>query len=98
MPIGLAFSLWTLNGNEAIIPWILSLIMISYMLFFAEATRKWVANFTMSALSFSYLFSDQIGYGVDQVEMDVAIAIGIVIVAEAARRLEKIQSGAVCKQ
>ena len=90
MPIGLAFSLWTLNGNEAIIPWILSLIMISYMLFFAEATRKWVANFTMSALSFSYLFSDQIGYGVDQVEMDVAIAIGIVIVAETARRLEKI--------
>ena len=64
--------------------------MSSYMLFAAEATRKWVANFTMSALSFSYLFSDFIGYGVDQVEIDIAIAIGIVVVAETARRLDKI--------
>ena len=90
MPIGLAFSLWTLDGDEAIIPWIIALVMISYMLFAAEATRKWVANFTMSALSFSYLFSDFIGYGVDQVEIDIAIAIGIVVVAETARRLDKI--------
>ena len=90
MPIGLAFSLRTLDGDEAIIPWIIALVMISYMLFAAEATRKWVANFTMSALSFSYLFSDFIGYGVDQVEIDIAIAIGIVVVAETARRLDKI--------
>lgn len=90
MPIGLAFSLWTLDGDEAIIPWVIALVMISYMLFAAEATRKWVANFTISALSFSYLFSDQIGYGVDQVEMDIAIAIGIVVIAETARRLDKI--------
>ena len=33
MPIGLAFSLWTLDGDEAIIPWIIALVMISYMLF-----------------------------------------------------------------
>ncbi len=90
MPIGLAFSLCALDGNEAIIPWVLSLIMITYMLFFAKATRMWVANLTMSALSFSYLLSDQIGWGVDQIEMDVAIAIGIVVIAETARRLEKI--------
>ncbi|MGB1487823.1 MAG: hypothetical protein ACPH9F_05935 [Candidatus Poseidoniaceae archaeon] len=90
MPIGLAFSLWTLNGDEAIIPWVIALFMISYMLFAAEATRKWVANLTMSALSFSYLFSDQIGYGVDQIEMDIVIAIGIVVIAESARRLDKI--------
>lgn len=90
MPIGLAFSLWALNGDEAIIPWVLSMIMITYMLFFAEATRKWVANLTISALSFSYLFSDTIGHGVDQVEINVAIAIGIAIIAETARRLDKI--------
>ena len=90
MPIGLAFSLWTLNGDEAIIPWTLSLIMIAYMLFFAEATRKWVADLTLSALSLSYLFSDQIGYGVDQIEVDVAIAIGIAVIAETARRMEKV--------
>ena len=90
MPIGLAFALWTLDGDEAIVPWLLSLVMISYMLFVAKATRKWVANLTISALSFSYLFSDFIGYGVDQGQMDVVIAIGIVIIAESARRLDKI--------
>ena len=90
MPIGLAFALWTLDGDEAIVPWMLSLVMISYMLFAAKATRKWVANLTISALSFSYLFSDFIGYGVDQGQMDVVIAIGIVIIAESARRLDKI--------
>lgn len=90
MPIGLAFALWTLDGDEAIVPWMLSLVMISYMLFAAKATRKWVANLTISALSFSYLFSDVIGYGVDQGQMDVVIAIGIVIIAEFARRLDKI--------
>ena len=90
MPIGLAFALWTLDGDEAIVPWMLSLVMISYMLFAAKATRKWVANLTISALSFSYLFSDVIGYGVDQGQMDVVIAIGIVIIAESARRLDKI--------
>ena len=90
MPIGLAFALWTLDGDEAIVPWLLSLVMISYMLFAAKATRKWVANLTISALSFSYLFSDFIGYGVDQGQMDVVIAIGIVIIAESARRLDKI--------
>ncbi|MCH2645167.1 MAG: hypothetical protein MKZ54_07760, partial [Candidatus Poseidoniaceae archaeon] len=90
MPIGLAFSLWTLNGDEAIVPWTLALIMISYMLFYAKATRMWVANLTLSALSFSYLLSDRLGFGVDQVEVDIAIAIGIAIVAETARRLEKV--------
>ena len=90
MPIGLAFALWTLDGDEAIVPWLLSLVMISYMLFAAKATRKWVANLTISALSFSYLFSDFIGYGVDQGQMDVVIAIGIVMIAESARRLDKI--------
>ena len=97
MPIGLAFSLWALNGDEAIIPWVLSLIMITYMLFFAKATRKWVANLTMSALSLSYLFSDQIGYGVDQIEMDVAIAIGIVVIAERLAAWKKFPSGTVYK-
>ena len=48
MPIGLAFALWTLDGDEAIVPWLLSLVMISYMLFGPQSARKWVAT-TISA-------------------------------------------------
>ena len=90
MPIGLAFALWTLDGNQAIMPWCIALVMISYMMFAAEATRKWVANLTMSALSFSYLFGDVIGNGIENQAVNVTVAIGIVVIAETARRMDKI--------
>jgi hypothetical protein len=90
MPIGLAFALWTLDGNQAIMPWCIALVMIAYMMFFAEATRKWVANLTMSALSFSYLFGDFIGNGILNEPVNVSVAIGIIVIAETARRLGKI--------
>ena len=90
MPIGLAFALWTLDGNQAIMPWCIALVMIAYMMFFAEATRKWVANLTMSALSFSYLFGDVIGNGILNEPVNVSVAIGIIVIAETARRLNKI--------
>ena len=90
MPIGLAFALWTLDGDQAIMPWCIALVMIAYMMFFAEATRKWVANLTMSALSFSYLFGDFIGNGILNEPVNVSVAIGIIVIAETARRLGKI--------
>ena len=90
MPIGLAFALWTLDGDQAIMPWCIALVMIAYMIFFAEATRKWVANMTMSALSFSYLFGDVIGNGIQNEPVNVSVAIGIIVIAETARRLGKI--------
>ena len=90
MPIGLAFALWTLEGDQAIMPWCVALVMISYMLFAAEATRKWVANLTISALSFSYLFGDVIGNGIENQAVNVTVAIGIVVIAETARRMDKI--------
>jgi len=90
MPIGLAFALWTLNGDQAILPWCVALVMIAYMMFFAEATRKWVANLTMSALSFSYLFGDLIGNSIQNQAVNVGVAIGIVVIAETARRMDKI--------
>lgn len=90
MPIGLAFALWTLDGDQAIMPWCVALVMISYMIFAAEATRKWVANLTISALSFSYLFGDVIGNSIQNEAVNVTVAIGIVVIAETARRMDKI--------
>ena len=90
MPIGLAFALWTLDGDQAILPWCVALVMIAYMMFVAEATRKWVANATMSALSFSYLFGDVIGNSIQNEAVNVGVAIGIVVIAETARRMDKI--------
>ena len=90
MPIGLAFALWTLNGDEAILPWITAVLMVVYMLFFAKVTRKWVANFTVSALSIAYLISDLLGYGIDAPEVNLVIAILLIAIAWTALRMEKI--------
>jgi len=90
MPIGLAFALWTLNGDEAILPWVTALIMIFYMLFFAKATRKWVANLTISALAISYLLADRIGYGIETESINLAIAFAIIAMSWVALKLEKI--------
>ena len=90
MPIGLAFALWTLNGDEAILPWITAILMVTYMMFFAKVTRKWVANFTMSAISISYLISDYIGYGIDHPAINLIVALSLIVIAWTALRLEKI--------
>lgn len=90
MPIGLAFALWTLNGDEAILPWITAVLMVVYMLFFAKVTRKWVANFTISALSIAYLISDLLGYGIDAPEVNLVIAISLIAIAWTALRMGKI--------
>ena len=90
MPIGLAFALWTLNGDEAILPWIVAVIMVTYMMFFAKVTRKWVANLTISALSISYLLSDLIGYGIDNELINLGIALSIIAISWIALKMEKI--------
>ena len=90
MPIGLAFALWTLNGDEAILPWVTAIIMITYMIFFAKVTRLWVANATISAISVSYLLSDLIGYGIDDQLINLAIALSIIAISWLGIRLDKI--------
>ena len=44
----------------------------------------------MSALSFSYLFGDVIGNSIQNEAVNVGVAIGIVVIAETARRMDKI--------
>ena len=58
MPIGLAAALVMLPNDGSALPWIITLLMIPYMLFFAKATRRWVADFTVTALAASYFLTD----------------------------------------
>ena len=67
MPIGLAASLFIITPQASIIPWILTIIMLPYMVIISDVTRKWVANSTIIAAgaSFflqSYLNSDGFYY------------------------------------
>jgi len=58
MPIVLAATLWTLNGDAATVPWIVAMAVTVYMLGVAEATRPWVATSTLVALTASMLLRD----------------------------------------
>ena len=53
MPILLAATLWTFSGDAADFPWLIAITTAVYMLGYADATRPWVAQATMAALTLS---------------------------------------------
>ena len=53
MPILLAATLWTFSGDAADVPWLIAISTAVYMLGYADATRPWVAQATMAALTLS---------------------------------------------
>ena len=61
MPIGLAVALVALPQETSTLPWVLSMIVIPYMVFISKVARAWVINITLLAFSASYLMSDWIG-------------------------------------
>jgi len=98
MPIGLAAALVMLPNDGSALPWIITLLMIPYMLFFAKATRRWVADFTVSALALSYFLTDVFAnineislretFGFDG--MQVIIPLALFCISEFARQKDKI--------
>ena len=98
MPIGLAAALVMLPNEGSTLPWIITLLMIPYMLFFAKATRRWVADFTVAALAASYFLTDVFAnineiplretFGFDG--MQVLIPLALFGISEFARQKDKI--------
>ena len=100
MPVGLAVALAALPPEASTVPWILSMIMIPYMVFISKVARPWVINITILAFSGSYLLSDWIGLSGDLTAKEtfggtwlhVALPIFLVAVSEAGRRTGKLQT------
>lgn len=91
MPIGLAASLFLITPQASLIPWILTIIMLPYMVIISEVTRKWVANCTIIAAgaSFflqSYLNSDGFYYD----NFDTLLILALLITGEIGRLKGKI--------
>jgi len=70
MPILLAGSLFIFSMKGAIVPWIITLLMLPYMLLIADATRRWVANCTVVAASIAFFVRDWAG-GLENIEPEV---------------------------
>lgn len=100
MPIGLAAALVMLPNDGSVVPWIITLLMVPYMLFIAKATRKWVADYTFTALALAYFFTDLFAnmneislsetFGMDY--MHVVIPISLFVISEFARQKDKIST------
>ena len=57
MPIGLALALGILPFEGAWLAWIITVLIIQYMIFINQDARKWVIDFTLAALAVSFIFS-----------------------------------------
>ena len=100
MPIGLAVSLVALPNDTSTIPWVLSIIMIPYMLFISKIAREWVVNVTVLAFGISYLLTD-FGGLIEELTpketfggtiLHIILPIFIVVISEMGRRQGKIST------
>ena len=58
MPIGLALALGILPFEGSWIAWIITVMIIQYMIFINKDARKWVIDFTLAALAISFILTD----------------------------------------
>ena len=100
MPVGLAAALLVLPMDSSTIPWVLSMLVIPYMVFISKVARAWVVNLTMLVFSTSYLLTDWYGYseGISAQNsfggtwLHVLIPLFLLAVAEGGRSTKKLQT------
>lgn len=100
MPVGLAAALLVLPMDSSTVPWVLSMLVIPYMVFISKVARAWVVNLTMLVFSASYVLTDWYGYSRDITAQNsfggtwlhVLIPLFLLAVAEGGRSTKKLQT------
>ena len=100
MPIGLAVALLVLPMASSTVPWVLSMLILPYMVFISKVARTWVVNLTMLAFSVSYLLTDWYAYTQDipakeafgGTWLHVLIPVFLLSVAELGRSRQRLQT------
>ncbi len=93
MPIGLAGSLFFITPQASIIPWILTMIMLPYMVIISKVTRKWVANCTIIAAGVSFLLQSYLnGDGFYYANFESLLIIVLLVTGEMGRLKGKIDN------
>ena len=86
MPIGLAASLFIITPQASVIPWIVTLIMLPYLLIISDVTRNWVANWTMLAAGFSFFMQSNFFDGFHYEHFDAVILLALIVTGEIGRQ------------
>jgi hypothetical protein len=100
MPVGLAAALCFLPPASSTIPWVLSMLVLPYMVFISKVAREWVINLTLVVFSVSYLLTDWYGLLEDVSAQNsfgggwlyVILPMFILALAEGGRRMEKVRT------
>ena len=86
MPIGLAASLFIITPSSGLIPWMVTLIMLPYLLVISKVTRNWVANMTMIATGFSFFAQSHFTGGFEPWWLEATILIAVLVSGELGRQ------------
>ena len=86
MPIGLAASLFLITPTAGLIPWVITLIMLPYLLVISKVTRNWVANATMIAAGFSFFAQSHWMGGFEPSWLEATILICVLASGEVGRQ------------
>ncbi len=87
MPIGLAASLFIISPEAGMIPWIVTLIMLPYLLVLSKVTRTWVANLTMIATGMSFFIQSHSMGGFEPGWLEATILIAVLASGEVGRQI-----------
>ena len=96
MPIGLAGSLFLFTPESSIIPWIIAIIMLPYLVIISKITRRWVADWSIIAISGAFLiqsYQNPIASEYDLFEELILLA--ILVIVEYSRRNERLSDIAI---
>lgn len=96
MPIGLAGSLFLFTPESSIIPWIIAIIMLPYLVIISKVTRRWVADWSMIAISGAFLiqsYQNPIASEYDLFEELILLA--ILVIVEYSRRNDRLSDTAI---
>ena len=93
MPIGLAASLFLIVPQASIIPWVITIIMLPYLLIISKITRRWVANSTITAAGASFFLQSHLNSNGFYYEyFDSVLIIALLVTSEVARSKDKIDN------
>ena len=93
MPIGLAASLFLISPQASVLPWILTAIMLPYLLIISKVTRRWVANSTIIAAGASFFIQSYVNSNGFYYEyFDSILIIALLATSEIARSKDKIDN------
>ena len=92
MPIGLAASLFLISPQASVLPWILTAIMLPYLLIISKVTRRWVANGIIAAGASFFIQRYVNSNGFYYEYFDSILIIALLATSEIARSKDKIDN------